>query len=161
MSKRIGLLTTAFVVVAGLGLYGVAQAKQNTLVTKMSGAQEVDPNSGEPGAGDPDGAGTAKIKLFSDTDQVCFNLHWSNIGAPTMSHIHEAAKGANGGVVVTLFSSQNPLPDTITGVNGCASGVDDTLSERIRKSPSDFYVNIHNSEYPGGAIRGQLRYPPR
>jgi len=26
----------------------------------------------------------------------------------------------------------------------------------IESRPNDFYVNIHNAPYPGGALRGQL-----
>ena len=160
MSKRIVLPVVAGLLTA-LALYGVAEARHGQLVARMDGAQEIDPNSGEPGAGDPDGAGTAKIRLFPDSDQVCFRLNWSNIGAPTASHIHEAPQGSNGGVVVGLFQSESPLPASISGVTGCASGVDDGLSDRIRNDPASFYVNIHNEEYPGGAIRGQLRHAPR
>ena len=126
----------------------------------MSGAEEVS-SEGNPGAGDEDGTGKARIALFPDRDEVCFRLSWRNIAAPTASHIHEAEKGSNGGVVVTLFAQESPLPETIRGVQGCASGVDDEVSNRIRNNPAQFYVNVHNSDFPGGAIRGQLKHPRR
>jgi hypothetical protein len=36
-----------------------------------------------------------------------------------------------------------------------------TLEERedakdIVQTPENYYVNVHNAEYPGGAVRGQL-----
>lgn len=160
MRKRIGAILTVGAVCA-LALYGVAQARHGHLRTALDGAQEINAETGEPGAGDPDGSGSAKIRLLPNADQVCFNLKWSNIASPTAAHIHEAAKGSNGGVVVGLFAGDAPLPSTISGVNGCASGVDDALSDEIRNNPAGFYVNIHNSDYPGGAIRGQLKHTPR
>ncbi|HYI45358.1 MAG TPA: CHRD domain-containing protein [Actinomycetota bacterium] len=160
MGRRIGVVTAA-VVVGALALYGVAQARHGALQTRMNGAQEVNAETGEPGAGDPDGTGSAKIRLHPEADQICFKLTWSNIGSPHAAHIHEAAAGSNGGVVVGLFTGETPLPSTISGVNGCASGVDDGLSDRIRNNPAGFYVNVHNEEYPGGAIRGQLKHTPK
>jgi hypothetical protein len=38
---------------------------------------------------------------------------------------------------------------------GCVD-VDRSLADAIRKAPQGYYVNVHNSEFPAGAIRGQL-----
>jgi hypothetical protein len=160
MRKRIGVMIAVGAVCA-LALYGVAQARHGALQTRMNGAQEINAETGEPGAGDPDGTGSAKIQLHPEADQVCFKLTWSNIGSPHAAHIHEAEAGSNGGVVVPLFVGDTPLPSTISGVNGCTGDVDDALSERIRSNPAGFYVNLHNEEYPGGAIRGQLKHTPK
>ncbi|HWL64391.1 MAG TPA: CHRD domain-containing protein [Actinomycetota bacterium] len=161
MSKRVIVLATLTALI-GLGLFGVASARHGVLITDMDGTQEINSETGEGGAGDADGAGKAKIRLLPDSDQVCFRVSWSNIGAPTASHIHEADRGSNGGVVVTLFSGgDTPLPESISAVNGCAGEVSDELSDRIRNNPKSFYVNVHNPEFPGGAIRGQLRHAPR
>jgi len=34
--------------------------------------------------------------------------------------------------------------------------VDGQTVAEILANPEDYYVNVHNAEYPGGAIRGQL-----
>ena len=149
------------VIAAGLlvvmAMYGIAAARHGVLVTQMDGTQEVNAE-GQP-AGDTDGAGFAKIRLNPDSDQVCFRVRWTNIGTPTAAHIHRAERGSNGDVVVPLFTTK--VPDTLSGVIGCASGVDDALSEELRDNPKGFYVNVHNEEFPSGAIRGQLRHAPR
>ena len=31
------------------------------------------------------------------------------------------------------------------------------IAAAIQKTPSAYYVNVHNAKYPGGALRGQLR----
>jgi hypothetical protein len=149
--RRIALLAViAAVAVVALVAFG-ASAGSAARVATLSGAEEV------PGPGDPDGSGRAKVKLNADTGMVCFNIRWENIGAPTMAHIHTGAKGVAGDPVVTLFAGTAPLPDTISKVGGCVSGVDAALIQDIKKNSKSYYVNVHTEEFPGGAIRGQLK----
>lgn len=156
MTRRV-IFIAALGLVAALAMYGVATARHGVLVTQMDGTQEVDAE-GQP-SGDSDGAGFAKIRLNPDADQVCFKLRWRNIDTPTAAHIHRGGRGSNGDVVVPLFTTK--LPDTISGVTGCASGVEDSLSQELRDNPKAFYVNVHNEGLPAGAIRGNLKDAPR
>jgi CHRD domain/Protein of unknown function (DUF3455) len=117
----------------------------------LSGDQEV------PGAkpvGDPDGHATSFIGV--DDNRIHYSFTWSGIGAPTDGHLHAGAIGVNGAVVVPLFSAPNGLPASVTGLAGVVGGVKPDLARQIRRSPNDFYTNLHTAEFPGGAVRGQL-----
>ena len=111
----------------------------------MGGAEEV------PNPGDPDGMGTATVMLDSNSGMASFTLNVSNITLPAAAaHIHEGERGVAGGVVVPLTA-----PDA----NGAASGsgaVDAALMQRMMNNPAGFYVNVHTTDFPGGAVRGQL-----
>jgi hypothetical protein len=49
-----------------------------------------------------------------------------------------------------------PLKAPATGsVEDCATVAKDVAEDMI-KNPGNYYVNVHNAEFPGGAIRGQL-----
>ena len=112
---------------------------------QLTGAAEA------PGPGDPDGSGTATIRLQLEQGEVCFDLTVSNIGPATAAHIHEGAEGVAGPVVVPL----DPAP-TGGSSSGCISDVDAALIQNIAQNPGQYYVNVHNEEFPDGAIRGQL-----
>ncbi len=114
------------------------------LRTWMAGNQEV------PGPGDPNGFGRADIRLDSSQNQVCATLRAFNISTPTAAHIHQGNVGVAGPIVVTL-----PTPDQNGWANGCVN-VDSSLLQNIMNNPQNYYVNIHSTEYPDGAIRGQL-----
>ena len=58
--------------------------------------------------------------------------------------------------MVGFFEAPTGLPDTLHAVAGCVE-VDRDLAEAIAADPRGYYVNVHNAEFPGGAIRGQLR----
>ncbi|MDM7924352.1 MAG: CHRD domain-containing protein [Pyrinomonadaceae bacterium] len=118
------------------------------LTTALTGAAEV------PGPGDTDGTGTATIRLNQGKNQICWELTVSNIATATGAHIHEAAAGAAGPVLVTLTT-----PDANGTSSGCVDA-DAELIKRIRQSPELFYVNVHNAEFADGAVRGQLSKKP-
>lgn len=134
-------------VTAALMTTGVSGASSTELSARLTGDTEV------PGPGDEDGRGRAQIRLGED--EVCFRLSWENIAAPTMAHIHVGEAGVAGPIVVGLFMDDDPLPDTIDRVGGCAPA-DPAVIDAIEADPSGYYVNIHNVDFPAGAIRGQL-----
>ena len=132
-----------------LTMSGIATAQNQDqggrpLSASLTGAAEV------PGPGDTDGTGSAQITLNQGKGQICFELTVSNIAAATAAHIHEGAVGKAGGVVVTL----SPPPASGSSKN-CVSATED-LIKKIRQNPANYYVNVHNGEFPDGAVRGQL-----
>ena len=112
------------------------------LSASLSGSNEV------PGPGDPDGAGTAEIMLNQGQGRICFEIVVDNVAEPTAAHIHVGIADVAGGVVVNFDTANN-------GLTGCVN-VDKDLVMDIRKDPSGYYVNVHNADFPAGAVRGQL-----
>jgi len=122
---------------------GSAQAEIFVFDIPLSGAQEVPPN-----AGDPDGFGIAHLEIDSVALTINWNIVVNNILLPpTGAHIHQGVAGTNGPVRVD-FSSM------LSG-----SGLFDADLAGVLADPSGWYVNIHNSAHPGGAIRGQIPAP--
>ena len=114
------------------------------MTVQLSGSAEV------PNKGDPDGSGTAKVTLNHGQGQICYELEVKGIGTSNAAHIHAGAAGQAGDVKVPLQA-----PSAEGSSKGCAT-VDRELIQQIMDKPSDFYVNVHNAEYPNGALRGQL-----
>jgi hypothetical protein len=129
-----------------------AKGPATFLTAELTGAQEV-PTPGGPAVGDPDGKASALVEVKGD--RVTFAFSWRGISAPTLGHIHEGAVGANGPVRVGLFGT--PMPDTVTAAAGQLTVTDAALAQRLRTNPAGFYVNLHTKEFPGGAVRGQLK----
>ena len=146
MIRKPILVPAAFALIAGFGLAGcetVADAVAEGVTASLTGAQEV------PGPGDPDGSGTAEVTVVNATANVCYDLNVRNIAPATAAHIHRGGPTVAGPPVVTLEAP------TDGGSEGCIT-VPATLADEIGANPAAFYVNVHNDEYPNGAIRGQL-----
>jgi CHRD domain len=146
---------------AVLGAASAASAQDNTrLFAVLNGSDEVNPTTGQPGAGDPDGSGAAAVSLVA-ADQLCFSVLVNHLDPPMAAHIHQGAAGTNGPIVVPLIP--DPVAPPPTGdpgfSGGCVPGVDPTLLESIRGTPSEFYFNVHTGPFPNGAVRGQLFVP--
>ena len=140
-SKLFAAITVSTALIA---TSAIAQNGGRKLQTAMTGAAEV------PGPGDADGSGNAQITVNSGQNKVCYKLSVANIATATMAHIHEGAPTVAGPVKVTLGKP---------GANGMSSGcvtVARALALDIAKRPADYYVNVHNAEFPKGAVRGQL-----
>lgn len=99
--------------------------------------------------GDPDGTGTAMVRVTPGTGQLCYTLSVDMIGPATAAHIHEGPAGGNGPVVIEF------TPPTSGTSSGCTD-IGRELASEIVKTPSDYYVAVHNAEYPAAALRGQL-----
>ena len=137
---RIAAFAAAFFVVA-CSTAGMKGADTNMMSdVTLSGAQEVPPTS--TGA-----SGKSTIKIGSDKS-VNGAVTVSGINA-TAAHIHEAAKGANGPVIVPLTKSS----DTTFAVPANAQLTDAQYTSYMA---GNLYVNVHSAAHPGGEIRVQL-----
>jgi hypothetical protein len=111
-------------------------------VTHLTGAAEV------PGPGDPDGSGIAIVRWNTNDGTVCYNIVVRQIEPATAAHIHIGAEGIAGPVVQGLTAP------TDGHSSGCV--VNEQLADALAADPGNYYVNVHNPEYPAGAVRGQL-----
>ena len=127
------------------GSAGASAGAWTKFTAKLSGDNEV-------GGGDPDGSGTALLRLNPGLGQVCFELSVSDITLPaTGAHIHVGTATEAGPVVVGLIP-----PDAGGTSSGCVSA-DADLIKAILQNPENYYVNVHTVPlYAAGAIRGQL-----
>lgn len=145
MQKR----TIAVAAAIGISAVGsVVSAGGRPLATDMSGSEEA------PGPGDADATGFAGFTLNQGQREICFDLSWADVdGTVTAAHIHRAPFGAPGPVVVPLFMEAKFAGTD--AASGCVSA-DRALVKEIRKDPTAFYVNVHSTVFPPGAVRGQL-----
>jgi hypothetical protein len=156
----LGLVSAA----AGLAWAGHTNA---VLEATLDGREEVAAGATSNAiAGDPDGRG--EIYVFGvdgDPTTLCYVLIVKKIaelsqapGGGRAAHIHVGPRGTNGPVVANLAWPQDgQAGDCLTeGEAGKFPGNPPGIVQRILTNPTDFYVNVHNAEYPSGAIRGQL-----
>ena len=138
--------SAAFPAGAIRGTLNAGPSRSVTFATTLTGAGEA------PAAASPTGGGLAVVTIAGRF--VTFNLLVNGIAPPTAAHIHRGLAGTAGPILVGF----NPV---FTG--GVASGTVTTteaLATEILAHPSGFYVNVHNADFPGGAIRGQLDASP-
>jgi len=115
------------------------------------------------------GGGTATITLTATTDAAgnvtagtatfAVNLNGFPAGTPiNMAHIHQAAAGQNGNVVVstTLAPGEVTLPAGAGTFNRSGIAVTPDLAAQLISNPAGFYFNVHSTLNPGGVARGQL-----
>lgn len=142
-SVLLAIITAATAGLVGLNVSGTAASSAERTRPVHLGAVLVGGNE-VPAAGDPDGFGFADVRVRQG--EVCWRITVNAVEPIAAAHIHAGPKGVPGPVVVPLepFSA------------GCADTANRT-ARFIRQHPGDFYVNVHNADFPAGALRGQLR----
>ena len=114
----------------------------------LTGAAECNA-TGTCGLGDPDGTGTITFYVNPGQKRICYDLTLAGIETPFAAHIHKAPAGVAGGVFVGF-----PTPP-LGASSDCATATSAQAAAIISK-PWEYYYNVHNATYPGGALRGQL-----
>ena len=130
-----------------------ADRRTGVLRLTLTGDQEATPTCAPPAVcGDPDALAQMILIVNPTRDTVCFLTKWSGIdGTVVAAHIHLAPVGVPGSVVVPLFSGTFEGTDM---TRACVSA--NGLAGAILADPSAYYVNIHSTVYPAGAVRTQL-----
>lgn len=125
-------------------LASAAQAQSRAeLTADLTGA-------GQTPAGDPDGAGLARIKVDPAKPEVCYELAVTNITPAVAAHIHKGKVGEIGPPVVNLTAPA-------TGSSSGCTAVAAELAQAILADPAGYYVNVHTPDFRPGAVRGQLK----
>jgi hypothetical protein len=148
--RRIPVLVLAVVLGAlavGLAATASGQSGGSTANKVLFGALK---GSSETPKGDSDGYGAASGVI--DGTKFCWAITVRNIDTPNGAHIHKGRAGTAGPVVIPLKQPSGGDPGAKSGCRTIASD----LANDIRKNPSNYYWNVHNKKYPGGAVRGQV-----
>jgi len=125
--------------ISPLGSYSSIAAAADIKVT-LAGDQEVPPVKNA-------GAGTGTIVI--GTDRTVSGSVTSTGIAGTAAHIHEAAAGKNGPVIVPLTKNGDTY--------AVPAGAKLTDAQLASFQAGNLYVNVHTAANPGGEIRGQLK----
>jgi len=138
--NRLGFLGSLAAAVIALATFSNAALADEIKVT-LGGDKEVPPVKTA-------ASGSGTITINSDMT-VAGSVTTMGV-AGTMAHIHQAAAGTNGPVIVPLTKSGDATWSVPAGAK---------LSDAQYRAykAGELYVNVHSAENKGGEIRGQLK----
>lgn len=161
------LLVSAFALVAVGGATAKKPALSATPVFKLvlKASQETPPIKGlrADAVGnvtfDLERSGTGAIT----SGEVIFYFNYKFPGAVTITglHIHQAAKGVAGPIVVSSGLASFTDADGQGNVTAVVTGTSPATLQAILDNPRGYYVNLHTSVNPGGALREQMHNPTK
>jgi CHRD domain len=152
MRRMLGCIASLVLLLAGgVALSLPASAAEVPVEAIADGDQVV------PGPGDPEGVALGDFVLDDETNELCYRVVAFELTLPaTELHIYEGAVGVDGDVVATLDEA---VVDESFDEEECQT-IDPAVADGIAADPSGFYMSIHTSDFPDGAVRGQLETPP-
>lgn len=146
-----------------LAMGSAANAGIATFNLNANGIKEVNA-AGTPN-GDPDGTGIGTLTLDSGTGgttgTATFNVTFANVDFPIGGyHIHKAPPTTSGAIFLD-FAALKSAESMRTGnvLSGTVTGLDSAKIDTILATPTDYYMNFHNTPFPGGFVRDQLPEP--
>jgi hypothetical protein len=147
------IVSLATVAVAAVVLAGTASAKNGGVMcvmnTQLSAKNETTGSTST-------ATGHAQIKVWNN-GTITFKTQIFNPNHETFfaGHIHQAAAGVAGAIVVPLFAGPATTQSHIK-LGGTATPNVGTTGAALCANPGAYYVNFHTTAFTGGAIRGQL-----
>ncbi len=169
MSNRAKTIAACGVGLAAGLVFGPVQSAMaghaNTLLeSELRGRNEVPVDGASRKAGDSNGRGEAYVfGIDGDPTTLCYILTADKVaeldqapGNGRAAHIHRGVEGTNGPVEVNLAWPQDGQAADCLTEGETGKGLSTGEVAEILGNPEGFYVNIHNNEHLGGAIRGQL-----
>ncbi|MEA2601021.1 MAG: hypothetical protein QOF89_2013 [Acidobacteriota bacterium] len=174
-NRKTVILVSTLLLLAALALQAQNDDKRNsrgTLTAQLRPTEEV-PALSTPGSGE------FMATVNADGTEINYALRYSNLqGKVTQSHLHIGQFSVNGGIMIFLCSNLTspappagtqacPASGTITGTihaanvigpagQGIAPGELNEVVQAIRSGV--VYANVHSDLFPGGEIRGQVRF---
>jgi len=144
--KKFVLLVIAIALVVAGSASARSQATKVEIGATMAASEEVPAPKGD--VGSAGGTFTGTVTKSDAGTVLSWQLSFSNLTGPGIAaHIHIAARGTPGPVVVPLCA-----PCT-SGATGTAN-INATVLEAIQNDRA--YVNVHTKTNPAGEIRGQV-----
>ena len=141
------LFSAALLSLAASTILPATSSASKLYIVPLTAAAEVVEPAGL--TGDSDGAGTLLLTVDTGKAQVCYDFTLSGLATPLMAHIHKGPALQNGPSVVTLFTGPGGQ------LHDCLQWTDKWLTA-IVADPAAFYVEVSTTEFPDGALRGQL-----
>lgn len=132
--------TRALVAALLLGGLGAGTALAADVKVTLSGANEVPPVT-------TSAAGSGTITI-ADDGSVSGSISSTGV-AGTAAHIHEAAAGKNGPVIVPLTKDGDSYK--------VPAGAKLTAAQIASYKAGNLYVNVHSAANPNGEVRAQLK----
>ena len=145
---QLALVSLASISVANIGASKPAHEDDSFTVPLTADAQ-VSIVDTQGVTGDFDGSGVVRLTVDPAGRRICYDFDLAGLATPLMAHIHRGAAHHNGPTVVTLFTGPG------VELQDCVMWTEERLVE-IVGHPSNFYVSLATTEFPDGALRGQL-----
>ena len=123
---------------------GVVEAVADTHRATLSGQEVVT------SAGDRDGYAQAEVSIANTLDQICYDINNTrNLAEITSVSINRGLRGQTGPAVLTFTRANEG------GFKNCVKR-SEWLEDSLEWKPGNYYIQISTTEFPQGAIRGQL-----